>query len=500
MKRRVFALVLAVIMALGLAAPALAYTTPDFSDLPVDNWAYAPVMRMADQGIIQGTGNGEFSPELKVSVAQFLTLVGRIVFPETTVGANDTWYGPYVAAARANGLLTGTQVNPAAPEAEITRYDMAVILRAAAKKLGKTETLAQQSQVTDYGVIPNMYTEAVLAVYGMGLIKGDQSGSFNGSNTMQRNELATVIDRLVALKTPGGITDPEKPEETEKPEDPEPPVETKGMKLTGWMRYGAKGHPEERNSGTGVENVPFQLRYTEDYGTTYTVIAEGTTGRGNWYGDDTPGYFELTAQVEKSTFDKFWDGVGQLYISAETMVNGQRYVTQDRRTDGKASVIPIGHDWTRFFVELVSPNGGEMMDIPVAGIVTAKTYVGPADRTGEIRYYGSGEGHQRLLTNSTVRIYFDPQQEGVSRVLIAETTADGGFIKGTVSIDSAYYRTKGAYYVVEIEAFLDGQLCTNTSYNAREPITLSQLKGEHKQFWNAESDEYWEIGLGTTRP
>lgn len=225
MKKRLLSLALAAVLILGLAASALAYTTPDFSDLPSDNWAYAPVMRMADQGIIQGTGNGEFSPELKVSVAQFLTLVGRIVFPETAVGANDTWYGPYVTAAQNGGLLTGTQVNPAAPEAEITRYDMAVILRAAAKKLGKTETLAEQGQVTDYGVIPNMYTEAVLAVYGMGLIKGDQSGSFNGSNTMRRNELATVIDRLVALKAPGSTTtEPEKPTESEKPTEPEKPV------------------------------------------------------------------------------------------------------------------------------------------------------------------------------------------------------------------------------------------------------------------------------------
>lgn len=606
MKKKILSLALVVVLSLGLVPTSGLAAGQTFSDVPENHWAYTDVEAAAAAGLMNGTGNGAFSPNLKVTVAQFLTLLGRLVFPDTKVGENDTWYGPYVTKAQEAGLLAGTQVNVNDVEAEISRYDMAVILRAAAKRLGVKEKSAQSSEVTDYLDISTRYADAVLAVYGMGLIKGDQNGNFNGSSTMTRAEVATVIMRLaktpevktwvetwdvyemprtgeyVTVKVSGrinadvigarvglyykdgrllgetktdGTTDSENRtlwsmevtmdkadySETDKlyyaaligqakervfgnmletPEEycipqslqelssngflvrvkvvtPEQPVEPQMMQMKGWLQYGSKGDPEK--NGIGVNEVPFQLRYTEDNGVTYQVIAtEVTQDKAN--GKDDPGYFQLTTYLDKTTFAKFWIGEGQLYISAEATVNGQKYVTQDRRTDGKATIVPIGHDWGYLFVDLVPPNGGEMMDIPVSGIVTAMTYVGPADRTGEIRYYGSGEGHERLLTNSTVRIYFDPQQEGVSRVLIAETTADGGYIQGTVSIDSAYYRTKGAYYVVEIEAFLDGQLCTNTSYNAREPITLSQLSGEYKQFWNAESDEYWEVGLGSTRP
>lgn len=198
MKKRTISLVLAAVLALGLAAPAMAYTTSDFSDLPANNWAYAPVMRMADAGVIKGTGNGTFSPEMKVSVAQFLTLVGRVVFPEVKSEGAD-WFGPYVTAAQNADLLTGTQVDVTKPEAEISRYDMAVILQGAVKQMGLKETMAEASQVTDFGDIPNRYTDAVLAVYGTGLITGDQNGNFNGTNTMMRNETATVLDRLIAL-------------------------------------------------------------------------------------------------------------------------------------------------------------------------------------------------------------------------------------------------------------------------------------------------------------
>ncbi len=244
MRKRTLSLALALVMALSLAVPAFAYTTPDFTDLPSDNWAYESVMRMADAGVIKGTGGGAFSPEMKVSVAQFLTLVGRVVFPDVKAEGAD-WYGPYITAAQEGGLLTGTQVDTSKPEAEISRYDMAVILRGAAKKLGAKETLAQPSQVTDYGLIPNMYTEAVLAVYGTGLITGDQNGSFNGTNTMMRNETATVMDRLIALKNSsdpsGTTTEPEKPSEPEAPEMYIPKTNnTKTLTLYGYVR-GAGG-------------------------------------------------------------------------------------------------------------------------------------------------------------------------------------------------------------------------------------------------------------------
>ncbi len=240
MRKRMLSLALALVLAVSLAVPAFAFTTPDFTDLPSDNWAYESVMRMADAGVIKGTGGGAFSPEMKVSVAQFLTLVGRVVFPDVKAEGED-WYGPYISAAQEGGLLTETQVDTSKPEAEISRYDMAVILRGAAKKLGKSETLAQQSQVADYGLVPTMYADAVLAVYGMGLIQGDQNGNFNGTNTMMRNETATVMDRLIALKNSsdpsGTTTEPEKPSEPEAPEMYIPKTNnTKTLTVHGFVR------------------------------------------------------------------------------------------------------------------------------------------------------------------------------------------------------------------------------------------------------------------------
>lgn len=445
MKKRFVSFALVLVLALGLVSPAMAYTTPDFADLPSDNWAYDPVMRMADQGIIQGTGEGKFSPEMKVSVAQFLTLVGRIVFPDTTVGAGDTWYGPYMAAAQANGLLTGTQVDVNQPEAEISRYDMAVILRAAAKKLGKAETLAQQSQVTDFGMIPNMYTEAVLAVYGMGLIKGDGAGNFNGSNTMMRNETATVIDRLVALKgsgntsidpeTPSGANPSPSPEASPSPA-PEIPAEPVMVTAETWgsiLYYPTQGNGSWDKDATKVtsDGIPFKILYTEDGGETSTLMGEGeTTGICS---------FELEFPVDKKLLD---NPNGQFYISAQFEKDGQRFVTQDLRTDDRQALSLVrvyekGHGQGGDFVKLVPP-GGQRWDFELKGKVPNEARVEPNFTTPV-----PPDWHDISPAGFTVQLVYYPEpnlQNRVptgKRIVIGETKAseDCTFVM-PVSIDT----------------------------------------------------------------
>ncbi len=493
MKKRSVSILLVLALALGLAAPSLA-AGPSFTDVPESYWGYADIEAVAQAGYMNGTGNGAFSPEMKVSVAQFLTLLGRLVFPDVKTEGAD-WFGPYVAAAQEAGLLTGSQVDVNNVEAEISRYDMAVILRAAAKKLGVAEKAAQSSEVADYLDTPARYVDAVLAVYGMGLIKGDQAGNFNGGNTMMRAEVATVIMRLAKAK-PGGntTTEPEKPTETEKPTNPmetPPPAEPKfiSQRVIGWVQYNSKGDPQ--NNGIGVVGIPVELRYTEDNGTTYTVIETATTMERD--GGNSPGRFDFTIQIEKGLYDRHEAGEGQFYFSTEATVNGQHYVTQDRRTDGKATIIPVT-DWLRSFVDLVPPDRGETTDITVTASVIGTTYFLGSDGRHHMNYYSDGLiSGDYVLTNSTVKIYFDPQQEGVPRVLIGETTADGGSIHDTIPIDTAYYRATGAYYVVEIEAVLDGQLCTNIN---PIPHSMSELTGkDRRMLWKIQSKEYYEASL-----
>lgn len=225
MKKRVLAMLLATILTLGAAIPALAYEAPDFSDVPANHWAYAPIMEMAEQGVIKGVGGDRFDPNGKLTAEMFLTLIGRVIFPDVEADGAD-WSGPYVEKAKAEGLLEKTSVTDETLKHEITRYDVAAIFRNMKRKgyipaslytdksdgekagvnpqeLGDMifdDGISMESVLSDWSSIPKDRADSVEYVYKLGLMTGDQNRSFCGEETLTRMEAATVLQRFLTLR------------------------------------------------------------------------------------------------------------------------------------------------------------------------------------------------------------------------------------------------------------------------------------------------------------
>ena len=92
--KKAAAAALAAVMA-GTALPAaLAYSTPDFSDVPPSHWAYPYVMAMADAGVLKGTSATTYAPEQKVSAAMLVTLVVPVITRDTCtamISSSRSW-------------------------------------------------------------------------------------------------------------------------------------------------------------------------------------------------------------------------------------------------------------------------------------------------------------------------------------------------------------------------------------------------------------------------
>lgn len=429
MKKRFLSMALALILALGLAVPSLA-AGPTFTDVPESHWAYADVETAAAEGLMKGTGGDLFSPDMKVSVAQFLTLVGRVVFPEVKAEGDD-WYGPYIQEAQSKGLLNGTQVNVNTPEAEISRYDMAVILRAAAKQLGVAEKAAQPSQVADYGEIPTKYAEAVLAVYGIGLIRGDQNGNFNGTNTMMRSEVVTVVVRLFKLKpgssNPGGSTTVEpSPSPEPKPGDGTTEPEMITYRVNGYTYRMIRDLYTSKEREESFGSVPYKVYYTPDGGKTSTLVAEGVSGDIDPANPSTTGLNKGFISMDL-TFpaDAFYAENSGLYISAETVVDGQRLVTGDLRTDGRTDITPRKprrSETTASIVDaLMTPPDGEKAQFTFSGYVA---YTAPGDWADS---YPEGFKVQLLYKDGTILGEAITKPNGTFSMECTVDALDGGF-------------------------------------------------------------------------
>lgn len=221
MQKRVLAMLLAVILTLGAAIPALANEASDFSDVPANHWAYVPIMEMAEQGVMKGVGGDRFDPNGELTAEMFLTLIGRVIFPDVEAGGAD-WSGPYVDKAKEEGLLERTAVTDETLKNGITRYDVAQILNRIYSGnvyiIGREEYVERITDERELGDIARFweFDGAMLAdwetiqndeknyevsyVYVTGLMRGNAEGNFNGKATLTRMEAAVILQRFFALR------------------------------------------------------------------------------------------------------------------------------------------------------------------------------------------------------------------------------------------------------------------------------------------------------------
>lgn len=238
--RKIASLLLSLALCLSLALPAGATATQHFKDVPTSHWAYQQIERAYADGVIAGVsgnpeqGTGVFNPNGTLTMAQFMTIMGRAFYgnemqEEIDKGNTSPWYAPAQTVGNKHSLLTGTK---GGMNDNVSRYDMAMVMTNILKDKDavmptEAEKQATQTKIGDFASIPSNYKDAVTTVFFFGVISGtDQKGTFAGNNFMNRAQAAVVYGRLKdVMNTFGGEQPPVEPEEPEKPVEPEQPVE-----------------------------------------------------------------------------------------------------------------------------------------------------------------------------------------------------------------------------------------------------------------------------------
>ena len=107
------------------------------------------------------------------------------------------YYAGYVAWAASQNIVEGVAEDEFAPEASITREQMAAMiyryLTAADLKL---DSVNDQKAFTDDAKISPWARDAVYAMQKIGLINGMDDGSFQPDQTATRAQVATILMNL----------------------------------------------------------------------------------------------------------------------------------------------------------------------------------------------------------------------------------------------------------------------------------------------------------------
>lgn len=106
-------------------------TDPDFpfADVAKGSWYYEGVRYAYENGLMSGTGEGTFSPDLPTSRGMLVTILYRLAGSASfTDVVKGQWYADGVAWASANGVVSGYPDGSFRPNDTITREQMAAIL------------------------------------------------------------------------------------------------------------------------------------------------------------------------------------------------------------------------------------------------------------------------------------------------------------------------------------------------------------------------------------
>lgn len=174
-----------------------------FNDVEKDAWYYSAVQQAYDNGWFNGTSADTFAPENTMTRGMFVTVLGRFAgasqMPSGRFSdvAADMYYAGYVAWAASQNIVEGVAEDEFAPEASITREQMAAMiyryLTAADLKL---DSVNDQKAFTDDAKISPWARDAVYAMQKIGLISGMDDGSFQPDQTATRAQVATILMNL----------------------------------------------------------------------------------------------------------------------------------------------------------------------------------------------------------------------------------------------------------------------------------------------------------------
>ena len=176
-----------------------------FIDVNESHWFYSDVKYAHQNGLFSGTSANTFSPSMPMTRGMVVTVLGRLAGIDAAdySGASfddvetSQWYAPYVKWAAEMGIVNGVGNNNFAPDANISRQDLAVILYNYANKMGiilpevkAANTFDDEANISGYAV------EAVAAMQKAGIISGKPGNLFDAKGIATRAEVAAMLHRF----------------------------------------------------------------------------------------------------------------------------------------------------------------------------------------------------------------------------------------------------------------------------------------------------------------
>ena len=178
----------------------------DFTDVNPDGWYRNAINYVLENGLMSGTGDKTFEPNSTLTRAMLVQILYNLE-DKPAVGwvssftdvSTKAWYANAIAWAVNNHVIAGHGDGTFAPEAPITREQMAVILRNYARYVGRLNVhiIGDISGFTDAGKLSDWAISAMQWAVGSGLFSGKGNGILDPVGKSTRAEAAVVLMKFL---------------------------------------------------------------------------------------------------------------------------------------------------------------------------------------------------------------------------------------------------------------------------------------------------------------
>ena len=171
-----------------------------YRDVAPDAWYRSAVDGATERGLMQGTGEDSFSPQLSATRAMAAVILYRLAgSPEVEYSEafsdvpQGKWYTDAVIWAFQEGILLGYPDGSFYPTAALTRESLITILFRYADRNGEAEASGDLSAFTDADSASGWARSALRWAVAARILQGDGDGNLNPRNETTRAELAQIL-------------------------------------------------------------------------------------------------------------------------------------------------------------------------------------------------------------------------------------------------------------------------------------------------------------------
>lgn len=174
-----------------------------FVDVAAEDWYGDAVAAVYAQGLMMGTAEDTFAPELVATRGMVVSILHRLagsptvsaeVFEDVTA---DEWYGQAVAWAASEGIASGTSAETFSPNAAVTREQLAALLCNFAAQQGMDTTARSDlSSFDDAETVSDWAQDAVSWAHAEGLLSGISATTLAPQGEATRAQLAAMLVRF----------------------------------------------------------------------------------------------------------------------------------------------------------------------------------------------------------------------------------------------------------------------------------------------------------------